>query len=545
MATDKTLTRSFLRTPWLGAIALLGAALFTLIAARPEWQQALKLESELFTPPYPEIALCAGLICWLVDLLWFQYQRRRANNAQANLATQLDHIKQSKRQLQQKAQRHSNQTEKLKAFIGDKLLEYIEYDEKYLHFKGIAAEVRHNGVISYDKIQQALRAGQRMNPQHSGFEQALISLSYLWDLLDLSTADNMALHINNHICDCEEYFYQQQLEPDHKLPFVPTFFAHQAIYRALEPCLQGAASELSDTPDIIRLGNDQFQCYLDHQCQLLGNENHIVLAAENLIKNALYFHGQQSTAAHAQHQRVVISLTKNTQAIQLSVYNHGPHIPDSKAQQIYQLGFTTRTEDQIHGKGLGLYFVKQIVAGYEGQISHRNVVNQPESYSLRLELQGQGFEGNEIQTEVVDVQVRDGKPSCINKTLVANDCDAEQPLDCLQWAFRRPLRSIEITAHSNGKTHTINLNGAESTFVKLEPSLRHPPRWALSIASDQQNATLSFIPLDVTGVEFLVQLPLADAQQDTSPEEQQDDAYIETIADRFKPFDQLPRDSKA
>lgn len=554
--TSKPIT---LRAPWLGtALVSLAALMLFFATGHTAWLSAHNIAVHWLAEPLPALALGAAMLIWVIEKRFFQHRCEKANQQLRDLQQQNEQLKQSKRQLQQKAQRHSSQTDKLKAFIGDRLLEYIEYDEKYLHFKGIAAEVRHNGVISYDKIQRALLFGQQQLPGHSGFEDALINLGYLWDLLDLSTADNMAMHINNHLCDCEEYYYQQQLNPDTTPPFQPTFYAHEAIARALEAHLLGGYCDLNTTSATTQLISDRLLGFIDRRCLLLGNPNHIVLAAENLIKNALYFNESTPCDQLPTPRKIVISLSRSNEQTQLSVYNHGPHIPDEITQQIYQLGFSTRTEDPIHGKGLGLYFVKQIVAGFEGDIKHHNIANRAEQYTLRLELQGAGLEGSEIQTELVEVSCLEGVLSCENKTHVANESSETQLLPAIDWSFRRPLLSIEITAQSNGKTHSFDgLHLPKDSALEFyEPCAKHPPRWKLLLTGNERgHHKLRFEPMDVTGVEFIVQLPLADAAGNLENEYQQDEraefnramsseegqaaeAYIESIADRFKPIDQ-------
>src|SRR5690625_6466944 len=87
------------------------------------------------------------------------HHRQHRNQARdiQRLHNQVAELRQSKKQLQLKAHTYSGHADKLKLFISDKLLDYIEYDEKFLHFKSIAAEVRHNGVISFDKVQTVLQ----------------------------------------------------------------------------------------------------------------------------------------------------------------------------------------------------------------------------------------------------------------------------------------------------------------------------------------------------------------------------------------------------
>ncbi|MDN3640363.1 ATP-binding protein [Simiduia curdlanivorans] len=540
--------------PWLGSLLLLTMACYLFIGNSQLTSHLVQTLPQFFTPQLELIIVGVAMLTWLLDLRLF-YNRREnyIKNSQA-LKAQLNDLIENKRQLQRKAHTYSNQTEKLKAFIGDRLLEYIEYDEKFLHFKGIAAEVRHNGIICYDKILNALQSAADTEADNPIYPEALTSLSYLWDLLDLSTADNIALHINNHICECEEYYYQIQLQKQHPnsqaepIPYTPTFLAHNALLRAILPLMKmREEAVINENTEFLfhTQADSQFQLYLSKDCELLGNENHIVLVIENLVKNALYYTNEASIELNTDAQisraynKVSLSLTRDAQSLQIGVYNHGPHVPAESAEQIYQLGYTTRRAKDVHGKGLGLYFVKQIVTGYEGKISHKNISNQGESYSLRLELEGIGFEGNEIQTKVIETRVDSDSIFCQNKTLAANDGEIPPPLACIDWAFKRRLVSIEITAHSNGKTFAFNQLDASDLQKFIEPGLRYAPRWALEVENKAESSHIRFLPLDITGVEFQITLPLAEYQfeQDEAHSNGLSEDYISSIEDRFKPID--------
>ena len=154
-----------------------------------------------------------------IEYILYDYRLQQNRKQLSKLQQNLMILGESKKKQQQKANRHSDHTEKLKGFIADKLVEYMDYDEKYIHFKGIASEVRHNGVISYDKVTTALNKAIEQQGFLSLYEQqnddnpsneepneqtlaalvdyqgAVDAMRYLWALLDLSTADNMAIHI--------------------------------------------------------------------------------------------------------------------------------------------------------------------------------------------------------------------------------------------------------------------------------------------------------------------------------------------------------------
>ncbi|AFV00759.1 sensor histidine kinase [Simiduia agarivorans] len=523
-------TKANISYPWLSSVSLLLALALWQLARWP-----VALPDGMLLQPLPDLwlwsvtSIALALVLW--DLLRFHRQLRGFHKQAQHLTDQCLQLAEDKKRLQQKAHTYSNKTEKLKAFIGDKLLEYIEYDEKYLHFKGIAAEVRHNGIISYDIILDALQTARSQLPDDSRYDEALAGLGYLWDLLDLSTADNMALHINNHLCDCENYYYQQQLNTTEPAPFEPSYPAYRALVRALTPVTQSAERlQWLNKPDALECTHldSQFRFYLDKTCQLLGNENHLVLLAENLIKNALYHKDQGLGPRPA----IVLNLTAQEGKARFSVYNPGPHIEDANQQKIYQLGFTTRQDAQIHGRGLGLYFVSQIVSGYEGKIRHRNWYNQPESYSIRIETHD-GLASQRVQTQVVEVVVENQQPGCRMVSDAAND-DRPQIVPHQAWQFTQAIVSVEITARSQAQTWSFSDFEQETAFCQQEPTPGLPPRWQLTVTHNKQRGRLVFEPMNVNGVVFDVELPLADTEVDEELPEEED--YLSEVAQKYVPL---------
>lgn len=225
--------------PWrtLCAAVLLGS--YALLLSSPALQQRLALPAGLWQLEYLQ-----GMFVVLLLIAWFELGVFRRQ--QQKLRTSVEQLWLTKRELQLKAQTSASHTDKLKLFISDKLLEYIEYDEKFLHFKSIASEVRHNGVISFDKVQSALLyARDHSLPDEQGtqatlYQEALVGMRYLWDLLDLSTTDNMALHIGDHIAACEEQVFAAELQGINaeELPQAPLFDPRQALVDSLT-CTSG------------------------------------------------------------------------------------------------------------------------------------------------------------------------------------------------------------------------------------------------------------------------------------------------------------------
>ncbi|WP_341936685.1 sensor histidine kinase [Marinimicrobium sp. C2-29] len=539
--------------PWFSALAALLLAIGFLLASHPELltPYGLNLEASAFYPLMQQLEVKVGaLIGFCLLLLLDIYRHDRARHAFdrdiKRMSAEITQLWQSKKQLQLKAHTYAGHADKLKLFISEKLLEYIEYDEKFLHFKSIAAEVRHNGVICFDKVQTALQ-GALADPEslnyatRAQYRDAQTAMRYLWDLLDLSTTDNIALHIGNQLCECEEHYYQLLLNDSESeaLPHRPDYSPRRAALRALAPLLQNSPSELEELdttqPERIALEDDaQFRAYLDPTDTLLGNENHFVLLLENLLKNAQFFTRKKPKQ---KHHRVALTLSQQQGYIHLAVYNRGPRIEPAKMDQIFQLGYSTRRAREHHGKGLGLFFVQEIVKGYEGQISVQNVENEPAFYSLRTALAN-----GEVVTQVVRVTLGpEGEPRCERAEPASADdntrTDDSGTEAQLEWDFDSPITRVEITPAHSQVTQGLDCDPKGPRETVLDPDNPATPRWALEIQPRRKGGKLTFIPLDVGGVCFDVTLPTADARLDS--DEQDLDALAPRVEDLNRPFEGL------
>ena len=502
------------------------------LAGQPELTRYYRLPAQIFIQSWQWAALVLYAVILLLELR--VYRRRCMNQAHQTerIERQIDELLENKKQLQAKAHVYAGHADKLKLFISDKLIEYIEYDEKFLHFKSIASEVRHNGVISYDKVKTVLTAqiaqlenGEQIIPLQSALE----SLVYLWDLLDLSTADNIALHIANQVCESEERIFQSELSADDREPYPShnVFFAESALDKSLARCFEVA---LDDT-DYRHISVDDHplaRLSIKTVDRLLGNENHIVLALENLISNARYYTGQRSYKQ--KHAGIAISLDEQDGYARYRVYNRGPHIDSDNAGHIFQLGFSTRRKKGDHGKGLGLYFANEIVKGYDGKLEFRNIDNQAEVVSLRFET----MEG-EIITDVIELVIDEDRPSC-------RKSGAGQGSTALEWKFPGTLRSIEITHRSDQKTHCADEATLNNQAVIYDPSQPAYPRWQLEISQEYQITLLVFKPLDIRGVEFELRVPTLSARLNgdlLSPDEETMAYQVSQIKKRFSDQENL------
>lgn len=482
--------------PVASLVIMLLFIFYSLLLVKPELVDYVKLPKAIFNTGYYGYFIVAILVC-----MWFDY--RYFHKRKKQLTRKLNDLWSGKQQLQQRAQISASHTDKLKLFISDKLLEYIEYDEKYLHFKSIAAEVRHNGVISFDKVQSALMESSGGSHDHSNnAHEALAAMRYLWDLLDLSTTDNMAIHIGNHISHCEELIFQAELQESSvdTLPIQPYFNPQKALLDTLTNHLelqlfdeerQQKPLDVNKVNYPLRLNDTEklFDIRLNHTDRLIGNSNHFILLLENLLKNARFFATKKQYKS--MFNPIRIKQWESEQCLNIKLYNRGPHILED-ASQVFQLGFTTRRTQGHHGKGLGLYFAQQIVQGFDGDISFTNIDNQDDDYYLRIELANK-----EVQHLHLLQRCSEGMPR-----LKHNETD--EYLETINIEETAEIIAVELSTAAHAKVQQHSFKESKQWFVTIE----HFPR--LLIQQDTKNKNkLSIKPLNISGVEFSIRLPTA------------------------------------
>ena len=544
--------------PFFSALAavLLVAYLFALVI-RAEYVvlDNVLTEFPFLSQAYFSISMLAifGLLL-MFDLQRFHRQKKQVKKNMDKLKQEVADVWESKKHLQNKAHTYSGHADKLKLFISDKLLEYIEYDEKFLHFKGIAAEVRHNGVISYDIVTSLLtELFKQENASNSAeAKKALEAMRYLWDLLDLSTADNIALHIANFLINAEEQYYQMMLEKDNDEPPV-------AIIKVDFSSAESVAStlvHLVHEPDAIDMSlvnsvdlslpwsfqDDQFNIRVASKHTLLGNSNHVRLILENLLKNAQHF--SRKVSFKQKTDRILLSVTEGPVAggvdgksnasasfIDFQVYNRGPQILDEHKAKLFQLGYSTRKTREHHGKGLGLFFVNEIVKGYEGHLLLENVNNHADNYSIRISLKN-----GDVDTQIVKVIVKESRPYI---ELDDGLDDSNEKQSSQRWQYPAAIESIEISSQRMKETVRFSSDDEykkSESFVqqhKLGEALL-PPCWSIDVQPKRggnKTHNVIFNLLDISGVRFSIKLPTAQARLDgVEPD------YTDDIAELQKSF---------
>ena len=494
--------------PWPSLALGLASLVFLLVTADPRLVEFYELPAFLTTTE-----LRYGVVALLILLAWLDARRVRRRHLQQReeldgLRAQVDDLWQRNKQLQLKAHTYSEHADKLKLFISDKLLEYIEYDEKFLHFKGIAAEVRHNGVISFDKVQTALQhalaasnEAQAADRGHDEYRAALDALHYLWDLLDLSTAENLTLHIGNLMCECEEQYCQRLLDTDHAraLPEEPAYPPQRAAWRALAMVREEPLPAL-DPAGVYSLDDGRIHARLAPAGELLGRENHLVLLLENLLRNAQFYSAKRGYSSP--FAQIGLTLGEDDGDACLRVYNRGPHVREEDRPNLFQLGYSTRRTREHHGRGLGLYFVNEIVKGYEGRIAVHNIDNPPARYELRLTL----LNGEE-RRETVETVIEEGRPVC----RIADGETARSR----EWTTRSPITHATVDAGDGSGPVVLGEFAGRGTQEYHDPAHSERPHWRIRYRPRRNANRIEFAPLDITGVEFEVRLPTARKRLET------------------------------
>jgi signal transduction histidine kinase len=494
------MSRARIPFPWISILIALLLVCWQFVLARPEWIQPYALPEPLLRFE----SLIAAAAVWLLLVFLEMY---RFFKAWAGYKAHVAELFDSRRDLGTRARTYSDHADKLKMFISDKLLEYIEYDEKFLHFKNIASEVRHNGVISYDRAQTALKKATEVcadkladSAQAKQFEEAGESLLYLWDLLDIATTDNITLHVANRIYDSEEYYFQSMLNKNDAadFPYEPTFSMISALRKALLPIVDNPEElrwiELPGFP--FSYIDERFHLLVKADSDMLGNCNHMVLLLENLLNNAVYYADQKASTKRASRVAILLSTQQGENVIE--IYNRGPWIKDEDRSRIFQLGYSSRRIRDHHGKGLGLYFVNEICKGFEGTIDFENIENQPDALSLRVELSN-----GEVETHLIGIVEDNGKPLChFSKT-------NSTPTRSLEWSFSSPVSSVEVSSQASAEPQAINDLLDKENFSHADISDALLSRWTLELVNRKRSAKLVFRPLDVSGVRFRMTLPTA------------------------------------
>jgi signal transduction histidine kinase len=132
----------------------------------------------------------------------------------------------------------------------------------------------------------------------------------------------------------------------------------------------------------------QSRCRLESKIQpglplVLGDAVTLRHAIQNLLGNAIKYGSEESSW---------IGISASTAGdsekpvIEIRVSDHGPGIPEEEQEHIFEPFFRGQRAlaDQIHGTGLGLSLVKQIVEAHSGDVAVRSSSSDGTEFTIRL-----------------------------------------------------------------------------------------------------------------------------------------------------------------
>ncbi len=111
-------------------------------------------------------------------------------------------------------------------------------------------------------------------------------------------------------------------------------------------------------------------CECSGDCQVIGDENLLRSAIENVVRNAVYYTHSDTEIRAALTSRIDSGNT----LILLSVSDHGPGVPESDTENIFKPFYRVAEarDRQSGGAGLGLAIASRVVKLHRGKISAAN-----------------------------------------------------------------------------------------------------------------------------------------------------------------------------
>ena len=211
-------------------------------------------------------------------------------------------------------------------------------------------------------------------------------------------------------------------------------------------------------------------------------------------------------------------MVKDNGNVVFRIYNAGPVISEDVHDKIYQLGYSTKRSKGNQGKGLGLYFVKQLVNGYEGSIDFHNVLNREDTYVVRIEC-----ESGVVVNQIIETAVNEkGKPLCKGETGTLEKG--------LKFSLPERIRTLEVSRQAAKQTHVFSEFESSGKTRILDPGYPESPAWCVDVVERLSSTEISFKPLDVMGVIFSIHIPCAESRLDPEYHEATQQALTEPDA---------------
>ncbi len=105
---------------------------------------------------------------------------------------------------------------------------------------------------------------------------------------------------------------------------------------------------------------------------------HLTNVINNLIDNSIKY-CETTPVVH-------ISVTNSSDCVEIKIVDNGIGISDKDKEQVFQKFFRVHTGDvhNVKGFGLGLYYVKEIINGHNGQITLKSKIGNGTTFLLKL-----------------------------------------------------------------------------------------------------------------------------------------------------------------
>jgi signal transduction histidine kinase len=119
---------------------------------------------------------------------------------------------------------------------------------------------------------------------------------------------------------------------------------------------------------------------------VIGDSLALRHALQNLLTNAAKYGGAGKQSVEISARTVPGAVGSKVPAIEIRVIDHGSGIPAEEQKHVFDAFFRGRraVQDQIHGTGLGLHLVKQIVEAHGGTVNLESALGAGSTFIVRI-----------------------------------------------------------------------------------------------------------------------------------------------------------------
>jgi signal transduction histidine kinase/ligand-binding sensor domain-containing protein/DNA-binding response OmpR family regulator len=141
--------------------------------------------------------------------------------------------------------------------------------------------------------------------------------------------------------------------------------------------------------------------FIETKALLFFDKEVITIIMDNLISNAL-----KNTVKGAVNIVVREIIANTHRLIEIEVNDTGIGIPSDALDKIFDRYYQVKRESQIHGTGIGLALVKNLVQLHEGTIDVKSALNQGTSFLLRFKFEETYPEAQHIETPKPAIEIK-------------------------------------------------------------------------------------------------------------------------------------------